>query len=746
MLFAAAILFTATRTVFCAQPPPQPATKPETAGEIQIAGERAYSIQGGKIAVFTGPGTIQFGEYLHVLAPEIHVNTQASSISLVGKTQMNFKSFRLLANNASIQNATENKAAAISADTFRFGSPPGLLQGKAFLATQAKGERTTTTTATLENVRLYFHEPDFFSISVDAKRVSLVAPADTPAESSAELDLTDRMEAVRKNSTLYVQDAIVRIANIPVFYLPAYTQQGLDLPPIRPIIRIGQKENIGAFLRTTTYYTGFGKELQPGLLLDAYTKTGILVGPAVEYKFPAISTGNLQGAWVHDNSNRGTDNFASPIAHDRGFLQWEHKQLIANKIQLTSSLRYWSDTSVLRDFRPDAFRSNQNPDNFVELVFPAGSTYLSLFTRFRPNEFQNVQQRLPELRVDIPSSEILNTGIYQHLTTAFAFLYERTSPELALPAAETESTRFDAYYGITRPLKIRDWFSFTPVAGVRATAYFQPLDANGTNQDDPYLRTLPQLGFDAHLLASGQWNFNNEFWEIRGLRHRFRPLVQYRWIPAANKGNDRIPSIDRNVFIPYPPPIDLEQKRYADDLWEQQVLRIGVENAIQTRHPEYGSRTLASFNIYQDFRDTDRPGDRYRSTTYSQLNFSPAYWIELSLLNRLDTYNWRFNETSALVHLRDGDRWHFWFGAQHNTDINDTDQYYWGGEYHLNSNFTLLGNWRYDHNTKRLTEQYYGVRQRLGHTWTIEYHCTYRRDARQDSGFSVGVNLRLSTF
>jgi LPS-assembly protein len=502
------------------------------------------------------------------------------------------------------------------------------------------------------------------------------------------------------------------------------------------------------FFRTTTYYTGW-KDYQPGLLLDGNTKAGVLVGPALRYDdtkgiLESVMKGDLQGGWINDNSDRGTDNYGNPIANDRWFLVWDHKQKISDTIELTSSLNYWSDTSVLRDFRSHLFDKNQQPDSFLELVYPDNYFYASVFTRYRPNDYQDVVQRLPELRFDLNPTEIFDTGINQRLNLAFAFLEERSSPENpALPggAAELESPRFDAYYGWTRPMKVADWLTFTPVAGVRSTTYF---DTNDTN--NPYTRVLPQLGFDLQLLAQGQWDYDNALWEIRGLRHQIRPVVQYRWIPAADKGLSHIPSIDRYAFTPYPPPIDLSQKRYADDLWEQQVLRIGIENLFQTRAEDYGSRDLAWLNIYQDFRDSDRAGTRTLSNTYTQFGISPAYWLTLEIYNRFNPYDWDATEFSSRITVHDGDRWRFWFGTQYISDVNETNQYYWGGEYQINSDYSIRAQWRYDSEVSKLTEQFYGLRQRLGHTWTIEYVLGYRENAREDSDFSFGVNLRMDAF
>ncbi|MDR1817298.1 MAG: LPS-assembly protein LptD [Puniceicoccales bacterium] len=727
-------------------------------------------------------------------APEIRFDRRAGRALFVGDTFINHAvpklPLRILAESPTVGFT----AGAFSLDSrrFRLGAWPGFVAGDAF-----KGERNaplqpakpaatgtgtasatgtgsaasvtagvTLSRASLENVTVYYLEPDFFSLSVSASKA--VLELEQPAKSKSV-----KLEEI----SLHIEDAVVRVASVPVLYLPSLTLHGLENPPIRPIWRAGQKNSIGAFLSTTTYYTGYGKAFEPGLLLDGYTKAGALVGPALDYK-GANYAGSLQGGWIRDNSLRnskvGLDTFGRPIDPQRGFFLWAHKQtvpfsgtagvsvpaagaaaaFVPRALEISAQVNYWSDTSVLRDFRRENFDLDQRPDNFVELVAPAPAYYLSALVRFNPNEFQNIQQRLPEVRFDLNPRPILNTGVYQRLNLSLAYLYEHNSPEL--PIHETtaagagysynEALRFDGYYGLTRPVKIGDFLAFTPVAGARVTTW---LDTPRNNQSDTALtRVLPQLGFDLHLDATGAWNYRNDFWEINGLRHRLRPLVQYRWIPAADKYAGDIPAIDRQAFVTYPPPIDLAQKRYTDDLWEQQVLRVGVENTLQTRHPEYGSRDLLWLNVYQDFRDNtaERAGERVRSSLYTQFGIAPAWWLSLDVYNRMDTYAGDAREVSARLEIHDGDKWRLWFGAQYSTDVRDTNQYLWGVEYRLNSNYALTAHWRFDSDSNRLVTQYYGLRQRLGNTWILEWHVAYRRDARRDDGISAGVNVRMVGF
>ncbi len=613
----------------------------------------------------------------------------------------------------------------------RLGHPPVYVEaGKVTVETATA--KVDTSRASLDRVRLYYNEPDLGVISASATKVSYDTASDT----------------------LSAKEVTFRIGPVPVFYLPSYTQEGLDIPPIDPEIIAGSTNRYGPFLQTTTFYTA-SKRWQPGLLLDGYGKAGVLAGPAFRYDTlkPASGEttsynamkGDLRVGFISDHSDRGTDQFGNAIPEFRHFVEWQHKQTIADTVEITNSLHWWSDPLATRDLRRRLFNENQQPDNFLEIVYPDRDFYASAFVRHAPNEFQDVNQRLPEVRFDLNPREISDTRIYQRGHISIAYLREEASDELtALPGTfdDTLATpRIDAYYGLTRPVTPDPAFAITPVAGVRSTTWFDAI-----NGDPTYSRLAGQVGFDAQAVANGKWDYDNTVWEIRGLRHLLRPLVQYRYLPGATEGASRIPQIDRWSFLTAPPPIDLQQRRDTDELHETQILRLGLENLFQTRDTEYGSRDLLGLDIYQDIRETDRPGERTLSDTYIRQKFTPAYWLEFEMYERISPYTGKLNELSTQTTITDGDRWKLRFGTQHVSDVARIDQLLLGWEYRIDSQYALRTLWRFDADSGTLAEQSYGVVQQLGHSWQLEYSIGHSRNARTDSGTRFSVHLRLNTF
>lgn len=737
-LLAAACL-TASGTAFSreaapAAPAPAPSA-PTKGGDAYVSTENYLWTNNGKTVVAMpdakgNPVLSMPGARLE--ATRIVYDQDTFNASAVGEVKVDlsrqggFRGVRIIADGADYRNDLHR----LDTGHMRLGAPPLFVEADK-VTVQTATAKVDTSQAGIDRVRLYYNEPDLGVISASATKVSYDSGTDT----------------------LTAEDVTFRVGPIPVFYLPSYSQKGLDLPPLSPEIQVGTTNRYGPTIQTTTLYTG-SKRWQPGLLLDGYAKAGVLAGPALRYDTSAGDAGaatynrmkgDLRVGFIEDHSDRGNDQFGNPIPEFRHFVDWNHKQVVADTVEVTGSLHWWSDPFATRDLRRRIFDENQQPDNYLEVVYPDRDFYTGVFVRFDPNDFQDVNQRLPEVRFDLNPREIADTRIYQRGHVSIAYLREETSEELpTLPGTTDDALatpRLDAYYGLSRPFTPSSAFTFTPVAGVRSTQWFDSLRGDST-----YSRVAGQVGFDAQTVANGKWDYANSVWEINGLRHQLRPLVQYRYMPGVTRGAGEIPAIDRWSYLTAPPPIDLQQRRDADELHETQILRLGLENLFQTRDKEYGSRDLLGLDVYQDLRDTDRAGDRPWSDTYLRQKVTPAYWLDFQMYERLSPYTGELHELSTQTIFTDGDRWKFRFGTQHVTQPIVVDQLLLGWEYRIDSEYALRTLWRIDTDTGDLAEQNYAVLQQLGHSWQIEYYVGHNRNARGDSGFRFGLRLRLNTF
>ena len=499
---------------------------------------------------------------------------------------------------------------------------------------------------------------------------------------------------------------------------------------------LGYRANLGAFVEGGLHLP-LARDVKIGADLGLYTARGVMIGPSARYQRTSGDNavdGLLRSGYIRDTGDRGVDVLGDPITDDRSYLAWRHRQRNGEHFTLDGEFNYWSDSEILRDFRHRDFDNVQQPDSFLEAAYAKGDYALSAFLRFHPNQYYRAQERLPELRFDVVPSP-LALGVYQRFNAGIAVLESdafQAEPEL-------NTNRFDAYYGLQRPITPTPWLTINPVAGGRVTHYTHTLGDQGD-----YTRTIGEIGFDARLLAAGVFDYKNEIWEIDGLRHLVEPKLSYRYAPESGNGRAYIPPIDARVFSTYLQPLSIADSRHIDDLSALNTARLGFNNTLQTRDKTYGSRDLASLNFAADYNFDPAAGVHSLGDLYTEFTLTPAPWLRWELFHRVDLHSRSQRELNTGLTLIDQN----WWSVRLATHFlkSDYEEYLLEYRQRLNEVYDLTGLWRYDAKNDRLNEQSYGVWQRLGQTWAIKYEVSFFDGPRRESEFSFAIEVQLLKF
>lgn len=499
---------------------------------------------------------------------------------------------------------------------------------------------------------------------------------------------------------------------------------------------VGYRRSLGPFIEADGRIP-IALGVKAGADLGLYGSRGVMVGPAASYRVGGADnyvTGGLSSGYINDHGDRKTDILGRPVPQNRSFVEWWHRQRVGERFTLDGQFNYWSDSEVLRDFRPKRFFPVQQPDSYLEGTYTGENYVLSAFTRVHPNRYHRVQERLPEIRFDLlPSTAPI--GFYQRASASLAVLEEDAF--LSLP--NQRSTRYDAYYGIERPLALAPWMTFTPVAGGRLTHY-----ANAANGKETYTRTMGEVGFDARLRAAGVFDYKNPLWDIDGLRHLVEPRLSYRYAPKADSGARYIPAIDRRVFATYLQPLSIGDQRNIDDLDAMNTVRLSLHNTLQTRGANGGSRDLAALNFAADYRFERKAGQRPLTDLHTELSLTPADWIRFSVYERFTPQTAEQQELNYALEITDQEWWAMKLSSHFLRD--DYQEYALDYRHRLNEVFDLVGRWRYDVRNSRFNEQTYGISQRLGQTWAIKYEVSFSEGPRRESNFGFNLEVELLSF
>ena len=596
----------------------------------------------------------------------------------------------------------------ISADQFRFGFSPLYLSGQEFFASgdHVEGKRAV----------IYYNEPDGFEPNIQVKRLFFDRNA----------------EKIR------VEGAVFRAGKVPFFYLPNFEFK-TGVTPYDPGLSLGYATHLGAFTKADLWFQS-GEESSVGGFINSYTKRGLLIGPKFRYgKKSSLSErfGDWSLGHIHDWNDPGFDRSGDAIDKNRYYIKGFHKENFRDGFDFLTQLDWRSDKEFFRDFDYRFFENNQDSDTFIESNYLTENSVVSIFGRFRPNSFEPVIQRLPELTFSYLPTPLLETNFVQEAKLQFSYLKH---PQESILGGNDDSKRVDSYYKLSRPLYFEDWFSFTPLIGSQITHYLETLDSS-----ESYTRVVGEIGFDLEIKSYASWEVEEPVWAINGIRHILRPNIQYRALPGKENGSGRIREIDKGgIRLARVNPLGLGQNPSIDQIKKIHTTRFGLENTVQTRSQEYGSRTLLRLNLYQDLLFAKGIEENTFDSFYSDLELTPADWLQLDFLSRLKTEDLTLKNYSSALTLKDGDVRSIQFG----TEIlqNEIEEYFVRANVRINQNFGISTKITFDAEDEEWSELIGGLDTMLGRYWKIASSFGYQQNSERRGNWRLDMNLRLLSF
>ena len=524
---------------------------------------------------------------------------------------------------------------------------------------------------------------------------------------------------------------------LPSFPLPA------DLAFIRyATLGAGYRRTLGAFGEVDLQFP-VAPGLEAGGSLGLYSSRGILAGPLATYASRSPD-GSMQGSFrsgfIRDGGDRERDILDRPIGADRGFLEWRHRQSRGDRLTLVTQVTHWTDSEVLRDFRPDRFEGAQHPDSFLAATYLAPTFGLEAFARPNFNRAFLVQERLPELTATLLPQSLgpASLRIQQRGHASYVRLRE-ADPAHRSPTLRSD--RLDVYYGLSRTAVPATGVALTPVAGVRHTRYGGLSPSVGTSSIQ---RSLTEVGFDAAVSAEATFAYRNEAWGIDGLRHRVMPRLSYRRIDRAGGDRTAPPAIDRRDFATYLPPLGLGTARAVDQLAPLDTLRLGIGNVLQTRDRTYGSRDLASLDLAADLR-FDRPaGTRALSDLHLGLGLTPFEWLRFDLYQRLSTDRAELAELNTGLTVTNSEWWTLRVGTHFLRSR--IEEYVVDAGYRLNEVYEGFTRLHYDTRQARFVERTFGIRQTLDRLWVLGYGVNFYEGRKREGSFGFVVQVESARF
>ena len=443
--------------------------------------------------------------------------------------------------------------------------------------------------------------------------------------------------------SILAYNAVLRVFDIPIFYFPVMYRPPDDGLGWGIHARTGSDSDWGYFVqlkKTFKIYDYPNTKLT--LLMDYFSKRG----PAGGVSLTSNTRDSRTEAFIYGIHDTGVDERKGrfKFKEDRYDLWISHLNHITPRLDFRGHLEKLSDVNFLHDFFRDREDIDPQPTSFASLEYQFDRLSLGAYVRPRLNDFYSVVEKLPELRIDVPRQELFKNLYYQgEMSLAYMRMKWRKydyARDSGMDIENYKAMRFDSLNMFYYPFKIKD-FNFIPRAGVRFTTYSKTSKTKINQKqletygivDSPFvdnpgsivnydskgggkLRVAAEFGLEVNTKIHQSWqDAKSAFWELDGLRHVMVPYINYNFIPSTTLSRDKIYYFDD-----------------VDRIEEQNFVRIGIKNRLQTRRGAYGAQQIydwASIEHYMDFHFQEQNGD-YAGDFGTIVQFQPFDTLSVS--------------------------------------------------------------------------------------------------------------------
>lgn len=520
------------------------------------------------------------------------------------------------------------------------------------------------------------------------------------------------------NDKLVARNVKMVLGNVPIFYIPWFTQNLKDTKP-RVIITPGYDKDWGLFvLQAWRYY--LSDNIKGTIHLDYRERKDFASGIDLDYKTENYGSGIIRTYYMNERnitSDHPWQDKPSPtIEKERFKVEWRHKWQIDEKTNTIMQYYKLSDSTFLKDYFEKEYDKDPSPDTYFLLTraLPLGT--MSFRTDARVNRFEAAVERLPELRYDLSSKEIFNTGLYFRNTSIFSNLVKK---EASPSEIRQKTMRLSVDSTVSYPMKI-GFIEMNPYVGGENTYYSRAKDKSNYNTIRGQLKTGASLNTKFYRVYD--ISINKFGLDLNRLRHIIAPSVNYEY-----KSDPTIPASALDTFDG------------IDSLTKSHGITFALENKIQTKR-EGKSVDLARAIISTPFKLKEDALSGGFNGVDVDIDIKPLDWLTFYFDSHYDTTKDRLSTANFDLYINGkDDKWAVSIGKRWNREVDDqvTAQY----AYKFNSKWGIKLYQRIDLKEGVIKEQDYVLTRDL-HSWIMDM-CF---NDKNESGSEIMVIFTLKAF
>lgn len=438
----------------------------------------------------------------------------------------------------------------------------------------------------------------------------------------------------------------VTLLDIPIMYVPSYTQELTDKRP-RLMITPGRSKKLGTFLLGSWRY--YLNENARGLLhFDWYQNKGWAQGVDLNYNTKVLGYGNVKYYRIDEKDTRAEIPEALRETDERSRLELRHRWSITERDHVVLDFFRSSDIDFRKDYFFREYEKETNPKSFFLYSHVYPNATLSFLGQPRINHFESVVQKVPEIKLETVNQKIAQSQFYYKNTTSFAHLMNTA----ANSGITDEVSRTDTSNQLSYLFRFFN-VDFSPFAGHRDTYY-----SRGIGTDKDIMRTMFFSGMDISTKFFRLYEVKTDFMNLNidKLRHVVTPSVQYSYQhePSVNKSRlaqlDEVDALEKHNMVTLALENKLQTKRGGQSV---DILRLILSSDYNIGH----TSTLDSGfqNIEYDFEfkpynwwelDSDAEYDT-RKNFFKTVNFD--YWMNVGKSKTTVGYRFKHEENSQMT-------------------------------------------------------------------------------------------------
>ena len=395
-----------------------------------------------------------------------------------------------------------------------------------------------------------------------------------------------------------------------------------------------------------------------------------------------------------------------------------------------------SDEYFLKDYFYNEYEeANTNPPNYLSITSNKSNYIFTVFANKRFNDFFEVTQRLPELKLDIPAQRLWNTPIYYESQWS-GTRFDKEYPREEKPPEKVD--RLDTFHKLSYVTHVGP-LNLTPYGTFRETLYSRTRwdrDEDWNVKD----RMAVGGGLDTFMRFHREFAYDTNFagLDINGLRHII--------VPTANYYHLHQPTLDtRNLY--HMDELDLLEKENG--------IYLALENKLQTRRHVNGGmtttdlvRTIVSVdylfrmkkNNYQ-FQDDGT----FRNLALD-IELSPYRWLYIDSRIEIKPKNQAISTGSIEASVLPSDKFSLALGYRYEKQVVEPrNQFTFDMWYVLSPKWKVGVYERFDIQGRTIEEQQYTLVRDL-HCWDVELTYDIEGSNFLKDKYAVWLAFRIKAF